>query len=158
MTECRAASRTSRGTCVDHGRLDTPLGHRREQRLLVELLVLLAVPVRPTHRRDEGDDRAAGPVGLGQAAGDVRGAGTVGAVDEGRSTAKARIPVGHVDGGGFAAGQDLTYADLFERDPEAVVTARHQEEVLGPERLQLQRDGGGRLRGDGHIAEHRWWS
>ena len=128
-------------------RLGTPLRDRGEQRRLVELLVFLAEPVRPTHRRGEGDDRAARPVRLGQAAGHVGGARAVGPVDERRSPAEAGVAIGHVDRGVLAPGEDLADPDGLEGDPQAVVTACHQEEVLDTKGTKLERDGPGGLGG-----------
>ncbi len=134
-----------------HRRLDTPLGHRGEQVWLLELLVLLAIPIGAAHRRDQGHDRAAGPIRLGQRAGHVGGTRTVRAIHEGRRALDTGIAIRHVDRRRLAPGEDLADADRLEGDPEPVVPAGHQEEVLDSERLELIGDGRRCLGGDGFI-------
>ena len=148
-------------------RLDPPLRDRREHRGLVELLVLLAGAIRPAHRRGHRDDRAARPERLRHAPGDVRRARPVGAVDEARPAADPGVRVGHVDGRRLGSRQDLADALGLEGDPQLVVAAGHQEEVLDPEGLELLGDGGsrrdrrgrrfGRLdgRARGRLEDHR---
>ena len=157
----RAADRLAGGLADEPGRvardrgLGAPLGHRREQGRLVELLVLLAEALRAPHGRRQGDDRAARPVGLGQCAGHVGRSGSVGTVDEGRSSAQPGIGVGHVDRGCLAACQDLADPELLHGDPERVVAARHEEEVLDADRLQFVCDRGGRRGGRGCGCRRR---
>ena len=89
--------------------------------------------------------------------------GPYGTVDEGRSSAQTRIRIGHVDRSSLAARQDLADAESLHGDPELVVAARHEEEVLDAERLQFVRDrsgcSGGRgccyRRRDGRDGIHR---
>ena len=66
-------------------------------------------------------------------------------VDEGRCAPEASVAVGHVDRGRFAAGEHLVDTGGFESDPEAIVPAGHQEEVLDSESLHLLGDRGRRL-------------
>ena len=145
---CRAASSHESRNVGGHGRLDAPLGDRREQRGLLELLVLAAIAIRAAHGRHQGHDRAAGPERFGQTAGDVRGTWPVRPVDEGRCAPEASVAVGHVDRGRFAAGEHLVDTGGFESDPEAIVPAGHQEEVLDSESLHLLGDRGRRLECD----------
>ena len=150
----RAADRLAGGLADEPRRvpgdrcLGAPLGHRREEGRLVELLVFLAEALGPTHRRRQRDDRTGRPERLGQAPATLAAPGPYGTVDEGRSSAQTRVGIGHVDRGSLAARQDLADPELLQGDPERVVAARHEEEVLDAERLQFVRDRSG----------CQWWS
>jgi hypothetical protein len=128
--------------------LRLPLRDAGEDVDLFELLVLAAVPVLPAHGRGHRDDGARGPEGLGECAGNIRRARAVLPVHERRKTGDTGVGVGGVHSRCLAASQDLLDALLPERDPQRVVTAGDEEEVLdaeGPELLgdRFGRDGDG---------------
>src|SRR4029079_8729909 len=56
----RSLAKESRHVARD-GCFDAPLGDRREERLLLELLVLAAIAIRTTRRGDPGGERSARP-------------------------------------------------------------------------------------------------
>ena len=114
------------------------------------------MPLRATHRRCQGDDRAGRPVRFRQAPGDIRRSRAVGAVDEGRAASHAGIAVGHVDRRGFGPSEQLADAGCLQGDPQRVVAAGHEEQALDPEGLELgcRRDGSGHLR-RGRLHDRR---
>ncbi len=135
--------------------LGAPLGDRREQRDLVDLLVLLPEALGAPHGGDEGDDRRGGPERLGQCAGHVRRAGPVGPVGERRASGDAGEGVGHVHGSPLAARQDLADADFLERDPQRVVASGHEEEMVAASSAQLVSDGASDIGDDKATGRRR---